>query len=572
MVSVGYPKEMTRGSPHGPQALRLSPDGQDFVHTWLACGKFASSMPSSSNTAIRSYKNVLRFDPANITALHGLATAALSKKDHREIFETTEILNSALTSFFHIGKEVSIWFDLASCYLELADYDTANRVLVNTLKTAGSCPSIWLLYSRLLSRTNMINDSLDAYQRTIRLASASSRNINILRIAHTEIAALFMTQNNTRACIQELVAAISLPPPAPDKLKEYSCTWGLLALAHREAGDLPAALSACVSGLDVVGQNMVLRLLQSHLLLTSENPREHLPAVIFTLHRVIETQERNAITCFLSYYLLARSYFLQDNPSEAYKYFREALNCEPKSPLLWLSMGHLYLHLNQLNDSMEAYSQVIKFEAADPQITTAMAWEGLKHIYERCEDQSQDAIDACMRASACYRSCDRPDLAAQMDSHAANLKSGKRNSLTEISDVPQWLVGQFLWEQCYEKFQLYSSPLEFVIPPGPDPRANHANSTSPPRLGHSPTQSPHSPLSTLIPHKYYEPQMMPVMNTMVPSHPHQSPPFYVGQQPPVQQFHSSKFQPPFMTPVYPYPQIVTGPLQAPMHVAEMNFN
>ncbi|KAG7758009.1 hypothetical protein KL911_000985 [Ogataea haglerorum] len=525
-----WPNEQEQQGNPGFRSPQLPAEVEDFVHTWLACGNLALEIRHANDIAARSFHNVLKYDPANINALHGLTTATLSRPlfelDLNKVHELAEILNSAFNHFVPLRTHPEIRRDLANCYFLLGDLEKARSILLTTLEISQPTASIWLTLGQTAQRMNMLPEAIESFNLCLRAASTAPELVEMARKAHLELAAIANKQNKRDLAVSEFTAAVSLPPPPYDQYRDYAFLWGLLALSHEKAGNLTAAVATCLKGLDTVGEDSMLLLLQAHFLLQDNPSPDDLQNATNLLQRVIQIRNRECQPSFLSHYLLGRACILQGEPTKAYKSLQISLNLAPQSALPWLTIGSLYLRLNQPADSLNAYSQVIKNAPNNHQMAIAIAWEGLGQVYERCENQSQDAIDCYARASECYKLCNRPEMAEKMAAFVRNLENGKHNQQSLPQDMPHWVINESLWEQVFENFETPTFTAVQLVHASPPPNAILSDSPHGAKSG-----SPRSPLQADMTPVYY-PQPPPALpayvNPMIPPHPRA---FYIPQQP-----------------------------------------
>jgi hypothetical protein len=80
------------------------------------------------------------------------------------------------------------------------------------------------------------------------------------------------------------------------------------------------------------------------------------------------------------------------NFGKAYEAYQQAVYRDGKNPAFWCSIGVLYCNINQFHDSLDAYSRAIRI---NPYL--AEVWFNLGALYESCNDQMNDAVDAYQR-------------------------------------------------------------------------------------------------------------------------------------------------------------------------------
>lgn len=80
------------------------------------------------------------------------------------------------------------------------------------------------------------------------------------------------------------------------------------------------------------------------------------------------------------------------NFGKAYEAYQQAVYRDGKNPAFWCSIGVLYCNINQFHDSLDAYSRAIRI---NPYLSEV--WFNLGALYESCNDQMNDAVDAYQR-------------------------------------------------------------------------------------------------------------------------------------------------------------------------------
>ncbi|KAJ7816602.1 hypothetical protein B0H14DRAFT_3475265 [Mycena olivaceomarginata] len=80
--------------------------------------------------------------------------------------------------------------------------------------------------------------------------------------------------------------------------------------------------------------------------------------------------------------------------TKAHEAYQQAVYRDSQNPAFWCSIGILYFQINQYRDAHDAYSRAIRI---NPLISEV--WFDLGSLYESCDNQISDAIDAYARAS-----------------------------------------------------------------------------------------------------------------------------------------------------------------------------
>lgn len=107
------------------------------------------------------------------------------------------------------------------------------------------------------------------------------------------------------------------------------------------------------------------------------------------LKRSLELEMSDAQT----WYLLGRSYMVQQKYVKAYDAYQQAVYRDGRNPTFWCSIGVLYYKINQFSDALDAYTRAIHL---NPYISEV--WYDLGTLYESCNNQVQDALDAYKHA------------------------------------------------------------------------------------------------------------------------------------------------------------------------------
>ncbi|KAG8685200.1 Lysine-specific demethylase 6A [Ceratobasidium sp. 423] len=79
---------------------------------------------------------------------------------------------------------------------------------------------------------------------------------------------------------------------------------------------------------------------------------------------------------------------------DAYESYQQAVYCDGRNPTFWCSIGVLYYNINQFRNALDAYSRAIRI---NPYISGV--WFDLGSLYESCNNQISDAIDAYAHAA-----------------------------------------------------------------------------------------------------------------------------------------------------------------------------
>ncbi|KAJ7882511.1 hypothetical protein B0H13DRAFT_1486532, partial [Mycena leptocephala] len=94
------------------------------------------------------------------------------------------------------------------------------------------------------------------------------------------------------------------------------------------------------------------------------------------------------------WYLLGRAYMGDQKYNKAYEAYQQAVYRDDQNPAFWCSIGILSFQLNRYHDALSAYSCAV---CINPYISEV--WFNLGSLYENCNNQISDAIDAYARGS-----------------------------------------------------------------------------------------------------------------------------------------------------------------------------
>ncbi|KAH8792958.1 hypothetical protein DL96DRAFT_1743111 [Flagelloscypha sp. PMI_526] len=95
-----------------------------------------------------------------------------------------------------------------------------------------------------------------------------------------------------------------------------------------------------------------------------------------------------------SWYLLSCAYMVGQKYNKVYEAYQQAVYHDGQNLTFWCSIGVLYFQINQFRDALDAYSHAIRI---NPYISEV--WFDLGSLYESCNSQISDVIDAYARAS-----------------------------------------------------------------------------------------------------------------------------------------------------------------------------
>lgn len=394
------------------------------------------------------FKNSLNFNGSNINALFGLVNCCLSKKNYQNAVD--------LIIFFlqqqpphHIVKYIKnelVWFYLSKSFLNLNKFNASLILIQNSLLINPQNLDALLLNGEILIQLKQYNNSINLFQSVImKLKNKPVKsNLPVLLKAHEFLSLIYIKLNKPSLALQELLVVINSTATNknPDFLKNY-LNYSLIL------NDLNESLSTLDKAYDIYGLNINLILTKAFLYLQPNTKHFNPNFAIDILSPILNNNDSVVIIDnndddFLPWFLLGKAYFYLDQSRQSYDYFQLALKKGPNSPLPWLAVGTLYLKLNQLSDALTAFSEAARIlssssnpnnstnvrEQEDEEVLSisdlyalASAWEGLSCIYERCDNQAEDAAGALFRAAACYRAIGDKNSMIQSEQRAQLLIS-----------------------------------------------------------------------------------------------------------------------------------------------------
>ncbi|KRZ98991.1 uncharacterized protein AC631_05253 [Debaryomyces fabryi] len=435
------------------------------IQTWVAVGECSLAL-GLIMAAKQSFENAMKHDPLNSRALVGFASSLRMEdgktKNRQQIKkgsgsrEAADRLTMALEKYPHVTHTAEVMRELGECYLAMGMVEQAHLAVQRGLQAEETHIGLWLLNGQVLHQAGHGPQAIDGLRRCLSLLprsleKCSRDDINIARMAHTELATIATIDGNIEGAVAELVTALSLPPPLLENIDEHISLWCALATARERANDLVGALQTCKEAETVVGNSPRIMLIHSYLILSMDDSYAH--TAIDLLETFVKSEGEHAQANdegdFLPWYLMGKAYSKLDSPRAAYDSYQVAFRRAPKSPIPWLAIGKLYLQLNQLPDTLAAYSQALRLQVDEKSPATATAWDGLSCVYERSNGQLMDAADACNRAAACFRLAGDADSAHFFEDRTRQLqmaanREGPVPPLRDAPDVPNSLLRELV--------------------------------------------------------------------------------------------------------------------------------
>lgn len=429
---------------------------ESALQTWIALGECSVTL-GMILSASQCFEYAMNHDPLNAKALVGLAHSLRMKdlqiKDASGSREALDKLNMALDKYPHVARRGDVFRELAECYLVLGMVDQAHQAVETGIQIDGDHVQLWLLHGQVLNRAGQTKQAVEKLRHCLTLlqhplTKCTTDQIDVARGTHAELAAIATTEGDIDGSIAELVRALSLPPPPLEMVDEHIALWCALATAKERAHDIGGALRACEDAETIVGNYPRILMTHAYLMLntpggTSDSTTEHFAQMaIGLLESIVKLEDdqgqANDDGDFLPWYLMGKAYSRLDAPRAAYDSYQVALRRAPKSPIPWLAIGKLYLQLNQLPDTLAAYSQALRLQVDEKSSATGTAWDGLSCVYERSTGQLMDAADACDRAAKCFNLTGERNIAEffEIRSRQLQLASNREGPVPPLRDAP----------------------------------------------------------------------------------------------------------------------------------------
>jgi tetratricopeptide (TPR) repeat protein len=267
-----------------------------FLDTWLACGKFALSLNSNYQIAIKCFESALKFSPTNKTAFN-LLVDSLVNHDYKiqnidGIHKTIELINSKINYYPELGNDIELKCKLAEYYLLINEFDKAHSLIATALESKKDEPLLWLYLGKCLYKSNLPGDSIDTLTNCLYLLPnelKAEKDIKIARDVHLELAQLSITDGDLESARNELGAALSLPPPKEPRSIEICLSLiRHLIISFEKSGNLMNSLWICEIAETTFPEEPFILLIHSYLLLLSDKSFFNPNKARQLLHKVIQ--------------------------------------------------------------------------------------------------------------------------------------------------------------------------------------------------------------------------------------------------------------------------------------------
>ena len=362
-----------------------------------------------------------------------------------------------------LSSNYLIWTYLAIAYLHTNQISLALKSITQATSLNPDEPFLWTLQTRIISRWYFllaldpqiqqqqgalptIETLLPYYINSIEWSTVKRDPLMQLE-SHISLATLYFQFSLFEQSLGEMSFALNLLDSIQtsislnENLAKLTFIYNFIAILHQRLNDPDNALQflhqvkdlapteshvirCCItmSGISLLSNND-LKIENSISLLTTElNTLTKLKSTKDAYYSITSNEE------FMLRYMLARCHSHMNDTETSYYQFQQLLKLfinHDYSPLVWTSIASLYLQLDQLADSLQAYSQAVQMamdKLNDPAIVTstsnfsnvylsfkfyklfaAYGWFGISQVYSKT-DQIKDSLNALEQSIELFRS------------------------------------------------------------------------------------------------------------------------------------------------------------------------
>lgn len=386
-----------------------------------------------------------------------------------------------------LSSNYMVWTYLAIAYFHTNQIDQSLKSITQATSLNPDEPFLWTLQTRIISRWYLlltldpqvqqqgtmptIETLLPYFINSIEWSTAKRDPLMQLE-SHLSLASLYFQFSLYDQSLAEMTFALNLLDsiqssiPLNEKLSKLTCIYTFIAILHQRLNDPNNALQLLQQVKDLAPtESHVIRcciemaqisLLSNYepqietsiALLTSElNILTNLKSFSADASSVVSSNEE-----FMLRYILARCHSHLGNTETSYYQFQQLLKIfinHDYSPLVWTSIASLYLQLDQLADSLQAYSQAVQIamdKLNDPALLNATAefsnvylslkfyklfagygWFGISQVYSKT-DQIKDSLNALEQSIELFRSGGDMATAQQLQQYYEQISSQPSSS------------------------------------------------------------------------------------------------------------------------------------------------
>lgn len=361
-----------------------------------------------------------------------------------------------------LSSNYLVWTYLAVAYLHTNQIDQSLKSITQATSLNPDEPFLWTLQTRIISRWYFllsldpqirqqqgalptIETLLPYYINSIEWSTAK-RDPQMQLESHISLATLYFQFSLFDQSLAEMTFALNLLDsiqssiPLKEKLQKLTFIYNFIAVLHQRLNDPNNALQFLQQVKDLAPtESHVIRccITMSEIsLLSNYDPQIEKSIALLTTELDTLTNLKSSKGAYFSItsneefmlrYILARCHSHLGNTETSYYQFQQLLKLfinHDYSPLVWTSIASLYLQLDQLADSLQAYSQAVQMamdKLSDPQIVNttsefsnvylslkfyklfaAYGWFGISQVYSKT-DQVKDALNALEQSIELFR-------------------------------------------------------------------------------------------------------------------------------------------------------------------------
>ncbi|WEJ93889.1 hypothetical protein PSN45_001366 [Yamadazyma tenuis] len=421
-------------------------DDDVIIDLWNRLGSLAVEF-DNYYVSIKCFQSVLKIKQSNPQTLINLSKCCAKFENDTSGFDNTNQTINYLNQFlmyFTANASVTqsdveqVTFQLAQLYFNVGEFEKSLTTL-QRIDSGDSDLRFDILYLSALSyfQVSQTPDLEECLHRCNELASSREQKLklHILTIRHQ------FREKQYQQCLMSLDSARVL-----ERFNNKLYYYLILTLINTQQMD--EAYYYSNQSVRFNPSNYHLIVVNSYLL-----NRVDPDLSLKNLNYVVNFNE--SINDFLPWFLLSYNYFKLAEFKNSFNCLQICLQKSSKVSLTWLLIGHLYLNLNQLPDALSAYSQALRLQSDEFSLGSALAWDGLSCVYQRCENQVADAIDACERSLKCFNESGHPESAAQLH---AQIDLYKKNpdevDLRTPIELPDSLILSYLNLELPERIKL----------------------------------------------------------------------------------------------------------------------
>lgn len=347
--------------------------------------------------------------------------ALVKLKEVHEISKLIKLIEES-TEQLQVNQNHQISYAMANLYFEIGDTTKALKYMQQCLDLNNQKPDYWFLNALIMLHIHNEPEYIHSITYSLSLNPCKTLKFEILLHLGKFYLQKFISTNDD-TLFTKAVDYFNSGLHLLYNYDYYAKLYYRLILAYLNKFMVDEAVFYSQQSVLIVNNNYDLMVLSAFtLVIQTEN---HLS--IRKLNHLLNYPQ--ASKDYLPWLLLGLNYFKINDFKNSFDCLEVCLKKNTKSSEIWLLIGNLYLKLNQLPDSLSAYSQALRLHD-EISMCSALAWDGLSCVYERCDNQLMDASDACTRSANCFQSLHDTNHAELLAARAEFLKAFTKNKQT----------------------------------------------------------------------------------------------------------------------------------------------